>query len=173
LKVLERIPNTKHLLPVYGLIVMLVYGWSLYQFFWNIPGWLKFLTVSEIGAVLAYTLATDLFESILVLFGLIIIAVVLPTKWFRDDFILRGGVSVLYLLVFFMVISYNVPPLDQVISKYGLRVLIDFAFLHFVLGEVRLLRKFIGSLADRSTIFLYLSIPSSALALVVVLVRQF
>ena len=152
---------------------MLVYGWSLYQFFWNIPSWLKFLTVGEISSVLAYTLATDLVESILVMFGLVIIAVVLPSKWFRDDFIMRGGISVLYLLIFFMVISHNATPLDQVISKYALRGFIDFAFLHFVLGEVRLLRKFIGSLADRSTVFLYLSIPSSALALVVVLIRQF
>lgn len=173
LRVSARVLDIRQILPVYGLIVMLVYGWSFYQFLWNIPGWLKFLTVGEIGAVFAYILATDLFESILILFGLVIVAAILPPKWFHDDFILRGGLSVLYLLIFLMVISKHATSFDEVISKYAIRALIDFSFLHFVLGEVRLLRKFVGSLAKRSTVFLYLSIPSSALALVVVLIRQF
>jgi hypothetical protein len=172
LQVLDRVPDTNQFLPVYGLIVMLVYGWSLYQFIWNLPSWLKFLTLGEIGSVLAYTIVTDLAESLLILMGLIIVSVILPKKWFRDDFIVRGGGSVLYLLILFMVIARNTTPYEQLVSKYAIRGLIDFSFLQLMLGEIRLLRKIVSELADRSTIFLYLSIPSSALALIVVLIRS-
>ena len=169
--ILKRIPDRKYLLPVYGLIVMFVYGWSLYQFFRDVPGWIKFLTVGEIGGVLAYTLAVDFLESLLVLAGLIVIAVCLPLKWFHDDFIVRAGVTVLYSLGFFIFLALQPNPSYQ-LSNYIIRGIVDLAFLHFVIKDVSLFRKVTSSLADRSTVFLYLSIPLSLLALVIVLYRN-
>ena len=169
--ILKRIPDRKYLLPVYGLIVMFVYGWSLYQFFRDVPGWIKFLTVGEIGGVLAYTLAVDFLESLLILAGLIVISICLPLKWFHDDFIVRAGVTVLYSLGFFIFLALQPNPSYQ-LSNYIIRGIVDLAFLHFVIKDVSLFRKVTSSLADRSTVFLYLSIPLSLLALVIVLYRN-
>ena len=169
--IIKRIPDRKYLLPVYGLIVMFIYGWSLFQFFKDVPGWLKFLTVGEIGGILAYTLAVDFLESILILAGLIVISICLPIKWFHDDFIVRGGVTVLYSLGFFIFLALKPNPTYQ-LNNYVIRGIVDLAFLHFVIKDVSLFRKVINSLADRSTVFLYLSIPSSLLALAIVLYRN-
>lgn len=147
---------------------MFIYGWSIYQFLWTFPSWLKFLTLGEIGAILAYIIVTNLIDSLLVLASLIFVSIVLPTKWLRDNFIVRGGMSVLYLLILVINVAYNAVPFDQ-LNNYVVRGVIDLAFLHFVIGYVPPLQRFIYSLADRSTVFLYLSIPSSVLAMVVVL----
>jgi hypothetical protein len=171
IKKFERFPNTGGLISVYGLIVMLVYGWSMYQFIWNLPSWISFLTVGEIGVILAYTLATDAFESILVLSIPILFSILLPSKWFRDDFVIRGGLSVLYVLIFIIFVSYNAIPFSQ-LDKLILRAVVDLAFLHFVIGYVHPLRKFIESLADRSSTFLYLTIPSSIIAGIIILIRS-
>ena len=169
--ILKRIPDRKYLLPVYGLIVMFIYGWSLFQFYRDVPSWLKFLTLGEISGILAYTLAVDFLESLLILAGLIVISICLPIKWFHDDFIVRGGVTVLYSLGFFIFLAYKLN-LTYQLNNYIIRGIIDLAFLHFVIKDVNLFRKVIISLADRSTVFLYLSIPSSLLAIVIVLYRN-
>ena len=169
--ILKRIPDRKHLLPVYGLIVMFIYGWSIFQFIKDLPGWLKFLTPGEISSILAYTLALDLFESLLILAGLVVISIILPVKWFRDDFIVRSGVSALYLLGYFIFMANQPDPSKQP-ENFILRKVIDLALLQYVVRDFSLLRKAIATLADRSTVFLYLSIPSSLLALIVVLYRN-
>jgi len=171
-KIFKRIPQPKHLSSVYGLIVMLTYGWSIYRFLWNLPSWVKFLTINEISVILAYTFVTNLIESLLILIGLVIVAAVLPAKWLQDDFIVRGGLSVFYLLGFVMFVSYNLISFDQLINNYLIRGVIDFVFLHFVIGYVGPLQSFIYSIADRATIFLYIYIPLSILSLIFVLIRN-
>jgi hypothetical protein len=170
-KILNRFPSPGYLAPVYGLIVMLVYGWSFYQFIWNLPSWMKFLTVSEIGILLAYTLTMNAIESILILSVPTFISVVLPAKWFHDDFVIRGGLSVLYVLFFAMFASHNAISFSE-INKFILRGVVDLAFLHFVIGYVHPLRSFIKSLAERSTTFLYFSVPSSVIAGIIILIQE-
>ena len=169
--ILKRIPDRKYLLPVYGLIVMFTYGWSLFQFFRDVPGWIKFLTLGEISGILAYTLAIDFLESLLILAGLIVVSICLPLKWFHNDFIVRAGVTVLYSLGFFIFLAYKANSPSQ-LNGYIIRGVIDLAFLHFVIKDVSVFRKVIDSLADRSTVFLYLSVPASLLAVIVVLYRN-
>ena len=132
---------------------------------------MKILTPNEIGAVLAYTFVTDLAKSLLILAGLIGVSIVMPLKWFHDDFVVRGGLSVLFSSAFMMFLVFNSIPFDQ-LNNYVIGGLLHFAFLHFIIGYVSPLRKIIDVLADRSTIFLYISIPSSVLALIIVLIRN-
>jgi hypothetical protein len=171
LKILERFPDTKHLYPVYGVIVTLIYGWSLYQFLWLLPSWLKFLSPGEIGAIAAYALVSDLFESLLILACLLLIAGLLPENWMRGDFVLRGGLSALYILLLFVFVAYNQIPYQQ-IKEYWIWSVLGLGGLHLVAGKVRLIRKAIERLANGATLFLYLSLPLSALALLVVLIRN-
>lgn len=156
---------------MYGVIVTLIYGWSLYQFFYILPSRMKFLTPLEIGSILAYTLVNDLLESLLILVGLIVIAFILPRKWLMDDFVIRGGLSVLYVLILFVFIASNKVSIQQ-INKYWIWASVGFVILHFVVSKISLFRKAIETLAYSSTIFLYLTVPLSLLALIVVFIRN-
>ncbi|RPI94237.1 MAG: hypothetical protein EHM40_07300 [Chloroflexi bacterium] len=172
LKLLNRLPGKECIYPVYGLIVMLTYGWSLYHFFWILPSWIKFQTAEEIGILLCYILATNFVESLLFLLGLLFISMILPAKRFREDFVWRGGVSTLFILILFMFISYTPTSSNGLTVKYGLGAAVGLICVYLISRKINWARKVVGSLADRSIVFLYLSIPASLIALLVVLIRN-
>src|SRR5512146_67672 len=93
--ILERIPRWAQIIPVFGIILLVIYGWSLMWFFWEVPSWLHYLHLDEILVLLAYTFATNFAESLTVLCGPLLLALVLPKKWFRDVFVARGTVLAL------------------------------------------------------------------------------
>lgn len=168
---LNRLPRINQLYPVYGVIVTLIYGWSLYQFFYILPSRLKFLTYGEIGLLLAYTLVNNLLESFLILALLAMFAIILPGKLLLDEFAFRGSFSALYILILFIVVSYNDLPLGQ-ISELWIWALVGFVVLHIIVGKIVLARNIIEKFADSTVVFLYLSIPLSLLSLSFVLVRN-
>lgn len=170
-KLFKRFPRTNHLYPVFSVIVTLIYGWSLYQFFYILPSKIKFLTTLEIGAILAYTLVNDLFESLLILFVFCLIAFIIPGKWMREDFVFRGGFSALYIIILFIIVAYNNISLQQ-IHDYWIWAAIGFLILNFFSGRVSFLKKGFEELFKRTTIFLYIFMPASGLALILVLIRN-
>ena len=89
--ILKRFPTRAQILPVYAVIAFIVYAWALLWFFWKLPGWLYFLNIDSIFSALTYVLATNLLESVVVLCGPLALAVVLPSRWFRDVFVARGS----------------------------------------------------------------------------------
>jgi hypothetical protein len=46
------VPGWGQIVPVYAVIVLIVYGWTITWFSWRFPGWLLFLKASEILIVL-------------------------------------------------------------------------------------------------------------------------
>jgi len=173
LKLLNRLPDKKEIYPVYGLLVLLIYGWSLYHFVWHLPSWIKFLTAEEIGVILCYTLATDFVESLLFLIGLLSISFILPADWFRDDFVARSGLITLSILILFMFVSYTPLSYKEFLTLYVLLGgFIYFNLIYLILKKTSLLWKLISLLADHSIIFLYISIPASVIAILVVFVRN-
>ena len=65
--------------------------WTLMPFFWKVPSWSYFLDVGEILTLLAYSLATNFAESLLILCGPLLVTLLLPARWFREVFIARGA----------------------------------------------------------------------------------
>lgn len=171
--IFSRIPKWAALAPVYAVIVFIVYSWTLLNFFWVYPSWLYFLNIGEILNVLAYSLATNFLESLVVLAAPIVVAVVLPQKWFYDAFIAKGLALVLPGLGYMMYVAFQFQSkLDypsEALDWFPV-VLAGTLLLVFLVGRARLLRKVIEVIADRATIFLYLSIPASLLSILAVVV---
>lgn len=170
-KLLERLPKLEEIHAVYGIIVTLIYGWSIYRFIWKLPSWLKFLMPGEIATIGFYTLVNDLFESLLILVVFLGLALILPGKWLREKFTFRGGLSALSILSLFVAIAYNNFKLQQ-IKEYWAWAPVGFIALHILFGRVHLLRVGVEKLAEATTVFLYLTIPFSLISLLVVLVRN-
>lgn len=168
---LNRFPKKESILPIYGLIVILVYGWSAYWFIWNLPSWLTFLTAGEIIAIGAYALFTNLLESTFVLALVLILCFCMPSGWLNEDFVFRGAVMVIATLVYLMFLLSGHVPLPQA-GYYGLLAIFIIVLVIQVLGRIRILRAGVEALADRSTIFVYITVPLSVAAVFVVLIRN-
>src|SRR5512140_447536 len=90
-KYLSKIPTWQQIVPVYAVIVLVIYTWTILWFFWKLPSWTFFLNVGEMLTMLAYSLATNFAESLLVLCGPLVLGLVLPRKWFSEVFVARGA----------------------------------------------------------------------------------
>ena len=141
------------------------------------PGWLYFLNAGEILTALAYSLATNLAESLVVLCGPLLLALVLPRKWFYDVFVARGAALSIAVLGYMMFLAEqfknksDYPTLSLQLWTV-LLALAGIVVLVYLFGRIALLRKIVEQIADRTTIFVYILIPLSILSLLVVIVRS-
>jgi len=175
LAIFNRIPKQKEILPVYAVIVLLIYGWTILKFSYYVPGWLYFLTIGEILTIIAYSFTVNLLESVLVLLAVVALGVLLPRKWFAEAFIARGAsLSVLALgLMMYVANQFNYKKYypSEVIQWLPVILLLMGVFVYF-LGRVKFVCNAIEFFADRAIIFLYISIPISVISLIVIVVRN-
>jgi hypothetical protein len=172
---MKRFPTLEKLLPVYSIVVVVIYSWSLLRFFWRLPSLLFYSTAGEIAITYAYLVAVNFLESIVILLALIILSIILPGRWFFDRFVTKSvllvSLGLWYLGYIASHISAEAPyPYDLIRWSPAVAVLI-FALV-FLLDQVGFLRKIILGLADSLIVFLFISIPISVISLLVVIVRN-
>ncbi len=174
---LRRLPGWPQIIPVYGVIVLMVYSWTLLWFFWKVPSWLFFLNAGEILTNLAYVLATNLAESLVVACGPLFLALVLPKKWFHDVFIARGASLSIAGLGYMMFLAEQFQnnsdyPSTSLHAWTVALAAAGIALLVYLCGQSAVLRRIIEFVADRVSIFVYILTPLSILSLLVVIARS-
>lgn len=175
---LKKLPKANEIFPVFAVITAMTYGWTLVAFLWKLPSWLHYLNPGEILSIYSYSLLTDFSESIIVLALLIFLCIILPARLMQDVFVLRGTVLALCILggMMFLLGFYinneigliGTIPAWLVILACTIVVLV---LLDFLSRKFRLVASALTGLADRLTIFLYVNLPLSLLAFVVVVAR--
>ena len=176
---LKKLPKANEIFSVFAVITAMTYGWTLVAFLWKLPSWLHYLTPGEILSIYSYSLLTDFSESILLLAVLLFLCIILPARLMQDVFILRGTVLAFCILGGMMVLlSFYINneagligsiPAWLVILACMVIVLV---LLDFLSRKFRLVASALTGFADRLTIFLYVNLPLSLLAFVVVAVRN-
>lgn len=170
-----RFPSLQDNLRVYAVIVTLIYAWTILWLFWALPSWLYFLTIAEILPVFAYALTTNLLESVLILLGLNLLSALLPQKWFRESFVARSfwlvSLGLGYLMYFASLFGKEEEYPAGLLQWSPLAVLVIF-LLTLLLDRVAWIRLLAERIADRLTVFLYVTIPLSIISVLVVIVRN-
>lgn len=173
----SRLPTWAQIAPVYAVIVLIVYSWTILWFFWRMPGWLYYLNAGEILMAYAYSMATNFVESLVVLSGLLILGIALPKKWFCDVFVARGAALVMAGLGYMMYLgdqfknTVDFPKLALQAWTVAVAV-VGILLIVFLAGRISIIRRVLELLADRATVFLFISIPLSTLAMLVIVARS-
>ncbi len=172
---LNRLPRISQIAPVYAIIVLMVYSWTILLFFRQLPSWLYFMSFDEIFVLFAYGLTLNFLESLSVLLLLILFCFLLPKNWFYDTFVVRGASLAMLVTGYAMFLTWQL----QYEEGYPAGLLfLTLPFLGVILilvyfaGKIGFVSKIIESFADRAVIFLYLSIPISVILLIVVVFRN-
>ena len=172
---INRFPSLEENIQVYAVIAAPVYAWSVLWLFWELPSWLNYLTLSEILPIFAYALVTNLLESLVLLAGLDLLCFVLPQKWFHDSFVARSFLLVLlglgYLMYFASLFGLEADYPANLL-RWSAVIFVMFFSLSLILGRISAVRKMAEIVADRLTIFLYLTVPLSLLSLLVIFLRN-
>jgi hypothetical protein len=170
----KKIPPFAEILALYATIVFLIYGWAILAFFWKVPSWLYYLSLTDILAILSYALASSFVESAVILLIFLLAALSLPSRWLADKFIVRGSLTfcilTFWMALFNLVTMIQLPTSDDLIS-FGLVAFLTIGLAIFVADRLSALRKIMTVLSDRLTIFLYLWLPLSAMAILILIVR--
>ncbi len=174
---LKRFPAWNQIVSAYAMSVLMIYSWTFLSFIWKLPSWLEFLHTGEILSILTYCWAVNLAESLIVLGVLLVLVIVLPKAWFRDQFVARSAALLIPLLGYAMVVASDYPTKryypDKVLQP---AVLVGLGALTILLmhlaGRIPLLRRALDGLANRATILLYIWMPLSMLSIMVILVRS-
>ena len=170
-----RLPGLMQTAAVYSVIVLFIYGWTIYWFLWKLPSWLYFMTAIELLTLFAYSMVVNLLESFFVLLLPLFLSILLPVKWFRDRFVARGSALVVVILAFLTYYSRLITGLVGLPSNLGwmlLAVAAAAVAAVFIFGRVAFLRRILEEIANRAVIFLFISFPISAISLLVVLIRN-
>jgi hypothetical protein len=173
-----RIPHRQEILYVFGGIIFVIFSWSIRGFLYQIPALLLYYRLLDIISVLFYLLAFALFESLLILAGLILIGVILPRKWFLEGFAYKGFLSFLVasfamtrLQDYLFLLDYSAPPMNIIYLGTAV-VLIIIVALILLFQKVAWLQKTLLFLEERLQIFIYLYVPLGVIGVLVIVFRN-
>lgn len=170
----KRLPPLTQIASLYAIIVLVIYTWTILWSFWKLPSWLNFLSIGEILTIYAYSLTTNLLESLLVLCLPLGLSLILPCKWSSEAFVTRGivvALSNLGYVTFILIQSQSLDNYPANIVRLVPVVFLASLILSFLIGKVKLLVKTIDFFAEQAIVFLYITIPLSLVSLIVVLTR--
>lgn len=171
----SRFPSLKQLAQVYSVVVVVVYGFSMVRFFWRVPSLINYSTSGQIGVILSYMLIVNLIESLMIVSAPVVLSVILPGKWFFDQFVTKGVLLVSLALGYAGYIASHInteEPFPYPLFRWAPLVFILILALVFLLARVKFVAKFLEWASEQLEVFLVVSIPLTAIALIVVLVRN-
>jgi len=173
---INRLPNLQAILQVYAVIAVMLSAWTITAFLWKLSAWLLILNLGEIFTVFSYVIVTNLVESLIVLFLLLLACVLLPPQILRDDFVVRGGIlsiGFIAALMVFVKIEMQFGLESRTLLLIGpLAILLLNAVLLSFSSKIRFLHSGILWISDRLVVFLYILVPLFAFLFAYVLLRN-
>ena len=171
---LKRLPSLPDIMSVYAVIATMLFTWSTLVFLWYLPSWMHFMTLGDLLPVFCYVMTASFVESLTFLLVLLLLCVLLPSNFLRNEFIPRG--TTISLVVIGLIMLRNRFPgsgmIDFFFSINGLVLILAVILAAFLSTRIALVRRALISFSDRLTIFLYILIPLCLFSLVVILIRN-
>lgn len=141
-------------------------------------GWLFHLNIWDIIGIFSYVIMFAWIESVLVLIVLILLSAILPAGFLRERFVAQSSLAVFLTSGWAIAAHY----------KAGIGEILPWTLKTFLLGAVLylasigvsyfLIRFFeplegsINSFVERLTVFLYVYLPMTLLAMVIIILRN-
>ncbi len=180
----RRLPARAEALQVFSIVLFAVFGWSIRGFLYKIPAFSLYFGLTSNLAILSYMLAFALLESALVMGFLLLLSVVLPSRWFQQGFAYKGFVIILVTTIASIVFEswYQVEFFKDIMAGdtssippfiIGLIVAIITLFaLLWAFRALPWLQKISRLVMEQLSIFTYIYVPLGVLGLAVVLFRN-
>jgi len=171
----DRFPQRSEVLTVLGVAVFVCHSWSMLVFFNRLSAFILYFRIAEIAEVFAFLMAFALLESLLVVGGLTLLSVILPSKWLRDGFAYKSFIIIVIATIAAIILQKNwkgVLPPPYILALYWLRPLLLTVGIISAVQMMPRARNILINLADRVSIMLFLYVPIGLLSLIVVALRN-
>ena len=158
-----RFPPRREIILAFVVCSVPIHIWAAIALFRAIPSWVLSMSVWDMIGVMAYPLSFALFESFLILAGLLITAVILPPKLYRNWFVSQSTIIIFLASIWAVLLQIYGQDWGMWSSRglIGLLPLVAGIILLAILNaRFKSLQKSIEALAERMVVlgFLYLII---------------
>jgi len=168
-----RLPKFSEIVSVFAVIVFFVYGWMLWIVIWKIPSWLYLMSPSEIVASLAYSFNEVFWESLFMLGLLLLACMILPARFLRHAFVVRASWAAFVIITSIIAYFYISLHMRLPFWIWTTGTLSLAGTLGFLSTRWSWLSRLAVGVSDKLTIFLYVHVPLSLLAILLILFRNF
>ena len=170
----NQISKTREVMLVYAVSVVIFYTWALAATIKDFSrNWILYLTAPEIAVEFAYILTGVMVECLLILAVLFAARFLIPPRILKGGFVLYGSLAVAAFGGWLMFQDGLTIGLGGTHTKIWRNSIIAIALILAILGKrIRPVKSAIESFADRCVVFLYIYLPLSLIALIVVVVRN-
>ena len=168
-----RWPGREHVLAVFAVSALISYGWTILALFRSLTvNWMLFMRTAEVVGVAAYLLLSAFIESVLLVGMLIVLAGLLPTRLLAAHFTPRASVLAASLLGSMAVYmqAFEITELAANAAMWLLGWTVAAAALLLTTARSARFSAAVTAFADRCVVLLYLLLPLTAVALVIVLI---
>jgi hypothetical protein len=172
----NRLPDFRSIVLVFSVISLVFYGWTFVSIAWKLNSWAMNLLPEEIGVLICNLMVLSFLESIAVVLTLLVFSLLLPQKALKDKFVVRG--SILVLCVFGSMglhLKLHADEVNHLIARslelWWLLTSLLAIVLMWYLPRLHATEPVIREFADRTTVFLYLFLPITAIGLLVMALR--
>lgn len=166
----------KEILPVLAAIILVTHIWSILHVLEEIPAWVMRMDLWELAGAVSYTQVATLVESLLLLAGVVIAALLLPRRFFRDDFVVLGSLFVITLSLWTVVIQQAFKaiqaawPLPILIG--AVPFLLSFVGVYHLARRSPRVRETTRKVLDRVSILAWFYLAVDFIAILVIAVRN-
>jgi len=173
----NRFPLSKDIVPVYAVIAFMIQAWTMHVLFGQLPSWSNYLNVNEIMSVFAYRIAEGFVECLFMLGILLLISFILPPRFFRDVFVIRGtafAMCILGSIILFWKRFESDPGIlmANYTQTWTAGTILLASLISHASAKIGAVSDFLDWVSDRMTVFLYLLIPLSLVSFITVLIRN-
>lgn len=171
----QRLPARQDVFNVLGAAVFVVFSWSMRGFLFVFPSRVMYFRAWELFSIFMYMMAAALVESLLVVGGLALLGMALPSNWLREGFSYKGFLAILVgtaaAICYQHSLGGDLPPKGTLLLWVTVPLILLLGLLALSHFSPRL-RGILSSLAERFTVFAYLYLPLGLLGLLVLLLRN-
>lgn len=173
-----HLPDKQEARSVFAVIVFSIFSWVIITFLYRLGYWALYLEVQALLGILAFGLVNALLESLFTFGMLLLIAALLPGKYFRDHFESQGTFTSFLFLASTLI--FNLSQSEPTILPHiefdkatitSLCLITAIPLLNGMLKKSPRISQWIARLAQKFTPFIFIYVPLSMFSLLYLIIQ--
>ena len=160
----------------FGAIAFPMHVWAIINILAIFPAWLLRLSIWELAGVVSYTLVDALLESCILWIGLVILSLILPTRWLAGKFLALSSALAWLLAAWAALVQFNYDSVLQWGPEQIFPALIlaafSFGLVCWCVQRYGRVESWIKRLTQRLAVLTYFYVTFDLLGLVIVILRN-
>ncbi len=153
-----------------------VFAWAIFSYLYAFPGFVLRLTTWDLIGTASYTLAFALIESFIVTLPFMLLAIILPARWFKDRLVVLTAIIVIITSIWMMYANYWIINLAEWDWAQNLPILalylLSLAIPIGLAWRYKRIEELVQVIVQRVAVLVYVYTALACLGIIIILIRN-